>query len=104
VLNRIGVGFLLEDTVNLKLIDKVVLVTGSTAGIGFAMAKSLAAEGAHVYVNGRTRERVEAAVATIRSQAASGKVDGICGQRAFFGHQRRRTASRRRRGEGDSLN
>jgi NAD(P)-dependent dehydrogenase (short-subunit alcohol dehydrogenase family) len=63
--------------VDLKLTDKVALVTGSTAGIGFAIADSLAAEGAHVYVNGRTRERVDAAVEAIRSKAASTKVDGI---------------------------
>jgi len=63
--------------VDLKLTDKVALVTGSRAGIGFAIAQSLATEGAHVYVNGRTRERVEAAAAMIRSQAASAKVDGI---------------------------
>jgi NAD(P)-dependent dehydrogenase (short-subunit alcohol dehydrogenase family) len=54
-----------------------VLVTGSTAGIGFAIARSLASEGAHVYLNGRTQQRVDAAVAAIRSQAASTKVDGI---------------------------
>jgi NAD(P)-dependent dehydrogenase (short-subunit alcohol dehydrogenase family) len=63
--------------VNLKLTDKVALVTGSTAGIGFAIARSLAAEGAHVYVNGRTHERVDAAVEAIRSQAANIRVDGI---------------------------
>jgi NAD(P)-dependent dehydrogenase (short-subunit alcohol dehydrogenase family) len=63
--------------VDLKLTDKAVLVTGSTAGIGFAIARSLATEGAHVYVNGRTRERVDAAVAAIRSRAASIKVNGI---------------------------
>ena len=62
---------------DLKLTDKVALVTGSTAGIGLAIAQSLATEGAHVYVNGRTRERVEAAAAMIRSRAASGKVEGI---------------------------
>ncbi len=62
---------------DLKLTDKVALVTGSTAGIGFAIAQSLAAEGAHVYVNGRTQERVDAAVAAIRSQAANNKVEGI---------------------------
>ena len=61
----------------LKLTDKVVLVTGSTAGIGFAIARSLASEGAHVYLNGRTQERVDRAMAAIRSQAAAGKVDGI---------------------------
>ncbi len=46
------------DDVNLKLAGKVALVTGSTAGIGFAIAQSLAIEGAHVYVNGRTQKRV----------------------------------------------
>ena len=56
---------------DLKLTDKVALVTGSTAGIGFAIAKALAAEGAHVYVNGRTQERVDAAVAAIESQACN---------------------------------
>jgi NAD(P)-dependent dehydrogenase (short-subunit alcohol dehydrogenase family) len=66
-----------EDTVDLKLTDKVVLVTGSTAGIGFAIARSLAGEGAHVYLNGRTEERVNAAMAAIRSHAVAGKVDGI---------------------------
>jgi NAD(P)-dependent dehydrogenase (short-subunit alcohol dehydrogenase family) len=63
--------------VDLRLTDKVVLVTGSTAGIGFAIAQALAAEGAHVYVNGRTLERVEAALTAIRSQASTVKVDGI---------------------------
>ncbi len=62
---------------DLRLTDKVVLVTGSTAGIGLAIAQALAAEGAQVYVNGRTQERVEAAVAAIRSKASTTKVDGI---------------------------
>jgi len=68
-----------EDDVDLKLTGKVALVTGSTAGIGFAIARSLAVEGAHVYVNGRTQERVSAAMAAIRSHAAKAEVDGIAG-------------------------
>jgi NAD(P)-dependent dehydrogenase (short-subunit alcohol dehydrogenase family) len=36
--------------------DKTALVTGSTAGIGLAIAEGLAREGATVYVNGRTRK------------------------------------------------
>jgi len=72
-----GVRYPLEDALDLRLTDKVVLVTGSTAGIGFAIARDIAAEGGHVYVNGRTQERVDAAVAAIRSQAASKKVEGI---------------------------
>lgn len=67
----------LEDDVDLQLTGKVALVTGSTAGIGFAIARSLASEGANVYVNGRTQERVDAAIATIRSRAAAVNVDGI---------------------------
>lgn len=62
---------------DLKLTGKVALVTGSTAGIGLAIARSLAREGAHVYVNGRTQERVHAAIAAIESHAAAVKIDGI---------------------------
>jgi len=62
---------------DLKLTGKIALVTGSTAGIGFAIAKSLATEDAHVYVNGRTQERVAAAIAEIRSQVPGAKADGI---------------------------
>ena len=57
---------------DLGLRNKRALVTGSTAGIGFAIAKLLAREGAFVYVNGRTEERVNKAVSEIE-----GKVDGV---------------------------
>ncbi len=57
---------------DLGLKGKRALVTGSTAGIGFAIAKQLAREGAFVYVNGRTEERVSRAVGEIE-----GKVDGV---------------------------
>jgi NAD(P)-dependent dehydrogenase (short-subunit alcohol dehydrogenase family) len=50
---------------DLGLAGKRALVTGSTAGIGFAVAKQLAREGAFVYVNGRTEARVQKAVADI---------------------------------------
>ncbi len=62
---------------DLKLTGKTALVTGSTAGIGFAIARSLAREGAIVYVNGRTQERVDTAIASIRSDIPSAKVDGV---------------------------
>jgi NAD(P)-dependent dehydrogenase (short-subunit alcohol dehydrogenase family) len=63
--------------VDLKLSDKTALVTGSTAGIGLAIAQSLAREGAHVWVNGRTQQRVDAAIAAIHKQSPSAKVEGI---------------------------
>jgi hypothetical protein len=66
-----------EDEVDLGLAGKVALVTGSTAGIGFAVAKSLAKEGAHVYVNGRTQGRVDAAVAAIAAEGGTGRAEGI---------------------------
>jgi NAD(P)-dependent dehydrogenase (short-subunit alcohol dehydrogenase family) len=55
-----------------KLIGKRALVTGSTAGIGFSIAKLLTREGAFVYVNGRTEARVSRAVGEI-----DGRVDGV---------------------------
>lgn len=54
-----------------KLTDKVALVTGSNGGIGFATAKLFADEGAHVYVNGRRRDLVEAATKKIGPRATA---------------------------------
>jgi len=47
---------------NLQLERKTALVTGSTAGIGLAIATTLASEGAAVIENGRTQERVDKAM------------------------------------------
>lgn len=52
---------------DLQLAGKLALVSGSTAGIGFAIASALAREGARVIVNGRTEERVQSAIDRIRS-------------------------------------
>ncbi len=54
---------------DLGLRGKRALVTGSTAGIGLAIATSLAAEGATVWINGRTQERVDAALKEIKGDA-----------------------------------
>lgn len=51
---------------DLRLTDRLALVSGSTAGIGFAIAQSLAREGARVIVNGRKQDAVDAAVASIK--------------------------------------
>src|SRR5437868_11034841 len=57
--------------------DKVAVVTGSTAGIGFAIAVALAREGARVVVNGRTVPRVESALQKARQLVPSANVSGI---------------------------
>ncbi|MGH7938668.1 MAG: SDR family NAD(P)-dependent oxidoreductase, partial [Bryobacteraceae bacterium] len=54
---------------DLQLNGKTAVVTGSTAGIGLAIATLLAHEGATVVVNGRTQERVEKAIKHIGSGA-----------------------------------
>jgi 3-oxoacyl-[acyl-carrier protein] reductase len=56
---------------NHQLENKVGLVTGSTAGVGVAIAKSLAAEGARVIVNGRTEPRVAEAISSLRADVSS---------------------------------
>lgn len=45
---------------DLQISEKTALVTGSKAGIGLAIAKTLAQEGVNVILNGRSKERVEA--------------------------------------------
>ena len=54
---------------NIDLSGKTAVVTGSTAGIGFAVAQGLAGCGAQVVVNGRSRERVDRAVKRIGGRA-----------------------------------
>jgi NAD(P)-dependent dehydrogenase (short-subunit alcohol dehydrogenase family) len=56
---------------------KIAVVSGSTAGIGFAIANTLAQEGAQVIVNGRTQARVDAAVAKIGGGSAKADVRGV---------------------------
>jgi NAD(P)-dependent dehydrogenase (short-subunit alcohol dehydrogenase family) len=63
---------------DLQLAKKIALVSGSTAGIGNAIAASLAREGATVIVNGRTAAAVEAAVTAMKS-ATRGDVVGFPG-------------------------
>jgi NAD(P)-dependent dehydrogenase (short-subunit alcohol dehydrogenase family) len=62
---------------NLQLAGKSALVTGSTAGIGFAIARTLAREGASVVITGRTQDRVKAAIKTIQEEIGDTKVRGI---------------------------
>lgn len=62
---------------NLQLDQKLALVTGSTAGIGLAIVKALAAEGATVIVNGRTETRVAEAIAAIRAEIPGAKLEPL---------------------------
>ena len=66
---------------DLKLKGKTALVTGSTAGIGRAIAETLASEGARVIVNGRTRAAVDAVVSKLSplARTAGGEVLGFAG-------------------------
>ena len=62
---------------DLKLTNKTALVSGSTAGIGLAIARVLAQEGASVIVNGRSQERVSAAMEQIKQTTADAKLQGV---------------------------
>src|SRR5260370_17082742 len=62
---------------NLGLQGKLAVVSGSTAGIGFAIAAALAAEGAKVVVNGRTQARVDAALKSIQQRVSGADLRGV---------------------------
>ena len=62
---------------DLQLNGKKALVTGSTAGIGFAIAHTLAREGASVVITGRTQDRVDNALERIQRKTGDAKVSGI---------------------------
>jgi NAD(P)-dependent dehydrogenase (short-subunit alcohol dehydrogenase family) len=61
----------------IDLTGKTALVTGSTAGIGLAIAKGLAGTGAEVVVNGRSQAKVDAAIAAIGKAVPGAKVKGV---------------------------
>jgi NAD(P)-dependent dehydrogenase (short-subunit alcohol dehydrogenase family) len=62
-----------------QLEGKLALVTGSTAGIGLAIASDLAGEGSSVIVNGRSKERVTGAVEQIRRKHRDAKLHEFAG-------------------------
>lgn len=61
----------------IDLQGRTAVVTGSTSGIGFAIAKGLASAGARVVVNGRTQERVDRAVSGIAAEVEGAQVSGV---------------------------
>jgi len=62
---------------DLQLKNKTAFISGSTAGIGLATAISLAKEGAAVYINGRTQQRIDEAVTQIKQAVPGAAVQGI---------------------------
>ena len=62
---------------DLKLKGKTAFITGSTAGIGFAVAKSLLQEGAKVILNGRKQKGIDAAVNRLKAFVPNADVKGI---------------------------
>jgi len=62
---------------DLKIQNKTALVTGSTAGIGFATALKLAQENCTVYINGRSQENVDNAIKRIQEKVENSNVFGI---------------------------
>ena len=62
---------------DLKLNDKKVFVSGSTSGIGFAIAQRFLQEGSTVIINGRTKESVDKAINELKSLVSSANVTGI---------------------------
>jgi len=68
-----------SSAMNLHLQNKLALVTGSTKGIGHAIAVALAAEGARVIVSGRTEASVADAIARLRTEVPDAQVEGFAG-------------------------
>ncbi|KVV43108.1 oxidoreductase [Burkholderia territorii] len=62
---------------DLQLEGKTAIVTGATAGIGMAIARTLAAEGVAVTITGRHRDKLDAAVAALSAGGQRGTVRGI---------------------------
>lgn len=62
---------------DLQLNGKKALITGSTVGIGFAIATELAREGAVVTINGRTQAGVDSAVARLKAKVPNARVEGV---------------------------
>src|SRR5947209_6061488 len=74
-----GIKSGLRQNMNLKLTDKTALVSGSTKGIGFAIATGLAREGARVIVNGRSEKAVAEAKEQIDQTVPDARIEIFAG-------------------------
>lgn len=71
---------------NLNLKGKTVFISGSTAGIGFATAKTLLREGAIVTINGRTKASIDTAIKRLKSAIPNANVTGIVADFSIIEH------------------
>lgn len=62
---------------DLQLQDKTAFISGSTAGIGYAIAKRLLLEGATVIINGRSQGSIDKAIKQLKTEVPDAKVSGI---------------------------
>ncbi|HWC59035.1 MAG TPA: SDR family oxidoreductase [Verrucomicrobiae bacterium] len=85
---------------DLNLKNKTAFISGSTAGIGFAIAERLAREGARVIINGRTEKRVAFAIHELHSKVPHATIEGIPGD---LGHKKGCAALVRRLRDVDIL-
>lgn len=62
---------------DLQLKNKTAFISGSTAGIGYAIAESLLKEGVNVIINGRSQETINTAIAQLKKDTGNDSVSGI---------------------------
>src|SRR6185312_12545436 len=85
---------------DLNLKNKTAFISGSTAGIGYAIAERLAREGARVIINGRTDKRVAFAIHQLKLNVRNAEIEGIPGD---LGHKKGCAALIRRLRDVDIL-
>src|SRR3954467_8519987 len=74
-----------QELMDLNLKNKTAFISGSTAGIGLAIAERLAREGARIIINGRTQKRVALAIHELQLKARNATIEGIA---ADLGHKK----------------
>lgn len=75
--NELKINKTNHKNMDLQLTGKNALVTGSTAGIGYAIAKGLATEGAKVILNGRKQSAVDEAVKALKEETGNESIIGV---------------------------